>query len=141
MQTLLSEDGQRLLQAIYDHFNEYAVWPTYRALEIKFRNEMKLHEIVGKLDKQLAGFEELYREDAVCYLTLDGLARCKGTSGDIAAIVKTAAIFAKRCIEANGAASITSDEIKDALELTELEVNRVCEMYWRFGWNLRLVEA
>jgi hypothetical protein len=119
VQQRLKEDTQRLLQAIYDHFHEHASWPTYRELELKFRKDFELYEVVGKLDRELVRFEEIYREDAVGYLTLEGLTHCKRASKDVDGIVKTAALFAKRYIETNGAASVTSEEIKNELELNE----------------------
>ncbi len=61
MQSSLTEANQRLLQTIYDHFHEYATWPTYRDLEIMFRKEWPLHEIVSKIDRQLVRVEDVYR--------------------------------------------------------------------------------
>ncbi|MHB8844336.1 MAG: hypothetical protein ACYC7L_06255 [Nitrospirota bacterium] len=91
---------------------------------------------MAKIDRQLVRVEDLYQADAVCYLTLEGLAHCDGSSKDVQNIIDTAALFAKHYIDKKGSATITSEEIKYELGLSELEVQRVCEMYWRIGWPL-----
>jgi len=131
-----SEANQKLLQTVYDHFRDNGTWPTYRSLEILFRKAGPLYEIVASMDRQLMRVEDIYREDAVCYLTLEGLSECEGASKDIQNIIDIAALFAMRYIQNSGTAQVTSDEIEIELELTEPEVRRACEMYWRFGWNL-----
>lgn len=116
------------LCAVYDHFRVNGNWPRAGELQVQLRHAGHVQRIAAEAGRDNVIYENA--NDGECYLTLKGIAQCRGSGEDIKNFIATLRLFASHYV-AYGHEELTSHTIQEKLGLPELEMRRLYEIVRR----------
>lgn len=122
-----------LLQMVYDHFRGGGQWPLVRDLQVRLRKLGNVRKLAAEIGVKFVVFEEF--DEGRCFLTLDGLARCKGGSDDLDLLFAVLRYAAEQFI-AKGPTPVTSEVLAVEFGLDSLAVRRLGPLLYRLGGAL-----
>jgi TIR domain-containing protein len=110
------------LQLVYDHFHREDAWPRVRELQVPLRGRVNVRLLAAEIGTDLVVCED--GQDGVCFLRLEGLARCASAHQDIETFLAAVRFIAQRFIELDPA-PVTSEALASSLKLDSRAVRRL----------------
>lgn len=128
----LNDDQRLYLQTIFDYFHEQGKWLTYKTLDhklTKIRRDLDIAEISKSLLMGFAnGFAFNHDLNAPAALNIFAIYECSASKEDLADFVKAICYGVEKYFGAREDETtivITSDELKEQLNLSELALRKV----------------
>lgn len=118
----------RCLQLVYDGFREAAVWPLAHELQRQQARAGTRFDVIAALEALPPELGWRGRDiEGRAQLSLRGIARCEGSSEDVNAFLGLVKLAYERYI-GDESLTITSAELKEALDLSDLGIERLYQI-------------
>jgi len=114
-------DHDHFLSIVYDRFHAGSAWPRVRHLQLLMR-PLNVRLLAAQIGTDAVVCEEM--ADGVCFLRLEGLARCPRAESDIKTFVAAVRFVAKHAVE-QGLTPVTSQAFAENLNLSHKALRRL----------------
>lgn len=131
----LSEQQRLFLQTIFDYFNVYGKWPTYRYVErtvLQSHPDLNIDEIAKSLPPGLSKPFNAYMFDVPVYanedtlLTVPAIYLCQGSEEDLTDFVRAIRFFVERYNSSDKEKrQVSSNDLITSLDMSELSTRKI----------------
>lgn len=123
----LNEAQLKLLQSVFDYFNESGEWPDSYVLNVQLREMGDLWDIAESIGFNYIRAEQ-YKESNPTSLTVLGVSQSKGSESLLSLFVKVVKYCSKKYIDNPHDSKITGIELSNALNIQHDELNKLMKI-------------
>lgn len=129
-QDRLTDFEKIVLQRIYDQWKETGEWHKSSRLFVDVRGKGDLYDMVENLGYGFITAGARGERGEECKLTVLGVALCEGAEKDLDNFINFIKYCIEKYIEDPEDAKVSSEELKKHFSLSDVETNRMCELFY-----------